>query len=182
MIQVIIKKEIKIKKTDQMVEDVISKKGHTILSYPNNMPKNTRIELLENIQEELFFRLAFWEKGGGSFNGGEVQIVCDLNGFKMQPIYVVNNGWRANLNHALFIGQNIITIKLKKNVKEKTISCLIQQHTIFSKTGIYSNHILFNDILKNIYELPEDICQFDLAIEAAYEKIKDFECIKPYYV
>lgn len=183
MIQAIIKKEIEFEKDGNMVEEPVLKKDHTILTYPDNMPKNIKTELKEKHKSDCFFRLAYWEKGGGSFEGGKVQVVCDINGFQETPVFIVDTGWRVNLNHALFTGKELITVKLEEVYVEgdRLFKCLIQKNQISARTGKYSNFTLYNDFIDNIYEPPEEIAEFNLALEAAYQKIKDFKCVKAYY-
>lgn len=64
-----------------------------------------------------------WEKGGAYTNTGGATVITGPDGERLTPIYIVRNGHRACLNHALFMigrGQHVINV-LGKNGENVTI-------------------------------------------------------------
>ena len=121
------------------------------------------------------------EKGGEEvdYTKNYVRIVCDIEGGKILPIRKVRDGYRANKEHAFFLGNELCTVEIY--VEDGKYVYKITKHVIDKYTGEYTQEEIYKALLRNRISMPRKLKIFNDAIDAACKKIKDYQCIKIYY-
>lgn len=153
------------------------KNGHYIADF-ESLTIEERRELKKHYPQG-YFRLGFWEKGGGNFEDGEATIVCGLEGEKLKPVKVRNRGWLANSRHALFIGNELCMIHIKAEKRNVEIS--LKKYSIKLKIGILEEETIWEGSREDLSELSEDLRPFREALETAVEKVFEYRCTKAMY-
>lgn len=151
---------------------------HFIADY-TELSKEERKQLKQRFPQG-YFRLQFWEEGGGTFEGGEAKIVCGLNGEKLKPVKVKHKGWLANSRHALFVSNSLCLIEVK--LEGRNFQYTLSKYSIKSKIGVLEEEILWTGNKNDLDDLPEPIKVFSDALDAATKKVLEYRCIYPLYI
>lgn len=165
---------------ESMPEEFIKKAGHYIAEYENL--SNEQRKELKKLYPQGFFRLGLWERGGSDFEEGEAQIVCGLDGEKLVPVVIKNRGWRANENHALFIGNSLCVVEAKHTKKE--INLVLKKLSVKPKIGILQEEVLWEvDTFgyNEIENIPEHLQKFKEALETTVQKVLEYRCTDAMY-
>lgn len=152
--------------------------------YYRNYEEDITEELIKKIKKNYNFPnfyIYLSEKGGLDKEPQKsyVRIVCDYEGGKVMPIKKITYGYRANMEHAFFIGNDLCEVELY--IEDHSYKYRITHHTIDKKNGEYNKEILYEGKLKHRITMPRKLKRFDAAIDAASKKIADYQCIDIYY-
>lgn len=150
---------------------------HYIADY-KELTREERRELKQNYPQG-YFRLQLWERGGGTFDGGEAQIVCGLDGEKLKPVKIRRKGWLANERHALFVGNSLCVINVK--LEKKRFEYVLSKLSLKPKIGILEEDILWRGSKEDLEDLPEELHGFKEAFETATKKALEYRCVFPMY-
>ena len=131
--------------------------------------------------KNISFSLFFVEKGGAFPNDEEsfAQIICDYEGGKIFPIKKIREGNRANRIHAWFLGNDLCVVnayKENRQSKFKIIHYVVDKHT-----GVLTEELLYEGRFKHRHCMPKSLQRFNDAIDAASNKMKDYQCTRIYY-
>lgn len=137
-------------------------------------------KVLKQKYPQGYFRLQFWEEGGGTFEGGNATIVCGLNGEKLKPVKIKQKGWLANSRHALFVGNSLCRIQVSLEARNYKFSLI--RYSIKAKIGVLEEEILWVGSRHDLEDLPEELKVFSEAFEAATKKVQEYRCIYPLYI
>jgi len=165
---------------ESMPSEFKKKAGHYIAEY-DNLSNEQRKEL-KKLYPQGIFRLGLWERGGSEFDEGEARIVCGLDGEKLVPVLIKKRGWRANENHALFIGNSLCMVEAKH--KKKEIQLTLKKLSVKPKIGIIEEEVLWEVNTygyKEIEDIPENLKKFKDALETAIKKVLEYRCTVPMY-
>ena len=154
-------KKYYIKKYDILSEDLIKK--------INKQYKN------------VSFYLYISEKGGAQedFSKNYARIVCDNEGGKVFPIEKITRGYRVGKDLVFFKGIDLCTVETF--FRDGNYWYKITQYQIDKYTGEFSVEILYEAKIKNRNSMPRKLKRFNSALDAACEKMADYQCVQIYY-
>lgn len=182
--QLVIKEELLPEEAKKYQAQVL--RGHSVITEPDD---DVAKELMQKYK--YYWRLAAWEEGGGYTNTGSAQIVCGVNGERLKPVLVRRRGHLANAEHALFIGQRLVTVYA--NHHRKDFMFQITEHSIDPKTGevkekeIWTYSDDFADAPIDSFDewfeqnAPSYVEKFRDALKAAFEKAQCYHCRGVHY-
>lgn len=172
MIQFIIKGDY-----ETIPENFKSKNGHYIAEF-DELSNEQRKEL-KKLYPQGYFRLAVWERGGSDFEDGKARLVCGLDGEKLVPVVVRKKGWRANENHALFIGQKLCIVDIEH--KKRDFNIILKLIEIKPKIGVLKEAVLWQGNKEAVSELPEEVEKFKEVLECSIKKVLEYRCTDAMY-
>ena len=131
--------------------------------------------------ENYYWRLLEWERGGSFTNTGYAQIICSIQGEKLKPVYIRGKGHLANNDHALFAGNALVIINASHHRRDFSVS--VTRKVVDTKSGKVDISIIWkspenHDWLDN---LPEKIAIYSDAIKSAIEKADCYHCRSVHY-
>lgn len=172
MLQFIIKGDF-----EEVPEGFNGKNGHFIADF-EALSVEERKELKKNYPQG-YFRLGIWERGGSNFDDGQARLVCGLDGERLVPVVVRDRGWRANENHALFIGKELVIVEISR--VKRDISINLKKVSIKAKTGNVTETLIWEGTRQDIENLSDELYKFKEVLETAVKKVLEYRCTDAFY-
>lgn len=165
--------------------------NHFIADYEVSELTNEKRAELKHKFPQGYFRIAEWERGGGTFEGGSAVIVCGLMGEKLKPSRTRVRGWLANDKHSLFVGNELCVVEV--TLENRKFKYVLKQLSIKAKIGIINETILWEGSREELESIKdysyysekydEDaLRKFIPALEAATKKVLEYRCTQPMYI